>query len=178
VLISIAIVAAIGGLLAFGNRISRQEDVRRLSERRARNLAEIKADPSDEILIYDLELLALLVADSETAAKVKSLVFTEVDFSTAPIAEISPLTQLQNVGFYSCRGADKLLARLQGMSSVQKIWVEMSEITPDGINLLATLPNLKQIRFEQALSDADLALLDETLPRVKVDVPQPESTAP
>jgi hypothetical protein len=175
VLITVAIIATIGGLLAFGSRISRQEDVRRLRERRDRNLAEIKADPSDEILIYDLELLALLVADEETSVQVKSLVFTEVDFSASPIAEISRLTQLQNIGFYSCGGADLLLARLQGMPSVEKIWVETSAISADGIKLLAALPNLKHIRFEQVMSDADVELLEETLPRVNIEVPQSES---
>lgn len=169
--VAAAIIGAAGVLLYFGARLNRQENDRRAGERRQNEFAAIKEGPDDEILIYDAELLAMIVADADAAEKATSLVFSDVDFSDKRFAEISKLKNLHNVGIYSSRNADALLKYLEGMASIERMWIETSPIQDDGIRLLATLPNLKKIHFEQVTSKEQIELLENTLPKVSVDTP-------
>ncbi|MBA3482347.1 MAG: hypothetical protein H0T51_11075 [Pirellulales bacterium] len=175
VLLSLFIVAAIigaaGALLYFGARLNRQENDRRADDRRRNEFAAIKEGPDDEILIYDAELLAMIVADPDAAERATSLVFSDVDFSDERFAAINKLVRLQNVGVYSSQNADALLKYVEGMASIERMWIETSPIQDDGIRLLATLPNLKKIHFEQEMSAKQIELLEKTLPKVSVDTP-------
>ena len=182
VLLSLIVAAAIIGaavaLLYFGASFNRQENDRRAAERRQNEFAAIKEGRDDEILIYDAELLAMIVADSDAAERATSLVFSDVDFSDERFAEISELKNLQNVGVYSSQNADVLLMYVEGMESIERMWIETSPIQDDGIKLLATLPNLKKIHFEQAMSAKQIELLEKTLPKVSVDIPFSEEDEP
>ncbi len=182
VLLSLFIVAAIigaaGALLYFGARLNRQENDRRADDRRRNEFAAIKEGPDDEILIYDAELLAMIVADPDAAERATSLVFSDVDFSDERFAAINKLVRLQNVGVYSSQNADALLKYVEGMASIERMWIETSPIQDDGIRLLATLPNLKKIHFEQEMSAKQIELLEKTLPKVSVDTPFTEVDDP
>jgi hypothetical protein len=171
VIIVLALVGAVVALLIYGGRLNQQENDRRLSERRSRDFAAIKENPAEEILIDDAELLAMVVADAEVAENATSLVFTSVDFADERFAEVNKLEGLKNVGIYSSRNAEACLTYLQGMKSIERMWVETSPIDDEGIALLATLPNLKQIRFEQMMSAKQIELLEKTLPKVNVATP-------
>jgi hypothetical protein len=169
--IVLALVVVTVLLLYYGSRLSQQEDDRRLSEGRQRDLTAIKEGRADETFIYDPELFAMVVADSEAAANATSLVFSHVDFSDSRFAEINRLERLQNLGVASSKNVDALFTHAQGMPSIRKVWIETSPISDSGIGMLATLPNLKQIRFEQAMSAEQMELLKETLPGVNIDAP-------
>ena len=173
--VAAAIIGAAGVLLYFGARVNRQENDRRSAERRRGEFAAIKEGPDDEILIYDAELLAMIVADADAAERATSLVFSDADFSDERFAEVSKLKNLQNVGVYSSQNADALLKYLEGMASIERMWIETSPIQDDGIRLLATLPNLKKIHFEQEMSAEQIELLEKTLPNVSVDTPFTEA---
>jgi len=173
--VAAAIIGAAGVLLYFGARVNRQENDRRSAERRRGEFAAIKEGPDDEILIYDAELLAMIVADADAAERATSLVFSDADFSDERFAEVSKLKNLQNVGVYSSQNADALLKYLEGMASIERMWIETSPIQDDGIRLLATLPNLKNIHFEQEMSAEQIELLEKTLPNVSVDTPFTEA---
>jgi hypothetical protein len=169
--VAASIIGAAGVLLYFGARLNRQENDRRSSERRRGEFAAIKEGPDDEILIYDAELLAMIVADADAAERATSIVFSDVDFSDKRFAEINKLRNLQNVGVYSSQNADALLKYMQGMASIERMWIETSPIQDDGARLLATLPNLKKIHFEQEMTAKQIELLEKTLPKVSVDTP-------
>ena len=176
--IAAAIIGAAGALLYFGARLNRQENDRRADDRRQNEFAAIKEGRDDEILIYDAELLAMIVADPDAAERATSLVFSDVDFSDERFAQISKLKNLQNMGVYSSQNADVLLKYVEGMASIERMWIETSPIQDDGIRLLATLPNLKKIRFEQVMSAKQIELLEKTLPKVSVDTPFSEEDEP
>jgi hypothetical protein len=174
VAIGLALLAAAVLMLYYGSRLNKQEDQRRLGERRQRDLTSIKEGRGDETFIYDAEMLALIVADPDAAASATSLVFSNVDFSDQRFAEINRLERLQNLGVASSANVDALLAYMQGMPSIQRMWIKASPLSESGIGLLASLPNLKQIRFEQAVSAEHVELLETTLPEVKIDTPLSE----
>jgi hypothetical protein len=172
--IILILVAAAALMLYYGSRLNKQEDQRRLGERRQRDLTSIKEGRGDETFIYDAEMLALIVADPDAAANATSLVFSNVDFSDKRFAEINRLEQLQNVGVASSANVDALLAYMEGMPSIQRMWIKASPLSESGIGLLASLPHLKQVRFEQAMSAEQVELLETTLPGVKIDTPLSE----
>jgi hypothetical protein len=171
VIIVLALVGAAVALLFYGGRLNQQENDRRMSQRRSRNFAAIKENPAEEILIDDAEVLAMVVADPEVAENAVSLVFTSVDFADERFAEVNKLEGLKNVGIYSSRNAEACITYLQGMKSIERMWIETSPIDDGGIAMLATLPNLKQIRFEQVMSAKQIELLEKTLPDVNVATP-------
>jgi len=171
VVLVLALVGVVVAMLFYGGRLNQKENDRRLSERRSRDFAAIKENPAEEILIYDAELLAMVVADPEAAGNATSLVFTSVDFADERFAEVNKLAGLKNVGIYSSRNAETCITYLQGMKSIERMWIETSPIDDGGIALLATLPNLKQIRFEQVMSAKQIELLEKTLPKVNVATP-------
>jgi hypothetical protein len=171
ILTVLALAAVVVAMLLFGQRLNRQENERRLGERRLRDLASIKEGRAEETLIYDPELLLMIVADADAAANATSLVFSNVDFSDKRFAAISRLEALQNLGIASSKNADAVLNYAQGMESIEKIWIEKSPVSEAGISALTTLPNLKQVRFEQAMSAEQSELLRSTLPDVKIDIP-------
>lgn len=178
VAIGLGLIAVAAVVIFFGARLSRQENDRRASERRSSDLASIKEGGADEIMIYDAELLAMIVADPEAAEKATSLIFSSVDFSDKRFAEIKKLPVLRNVGVYSCEHTGALLNYIQAMETIERMWIETSPVQDEGITLLATLPNLKQIRFEQVMSAKQIELLGKTLPGVNVDIPFPETGEP
>jgi hypothetical protein len=173
--VAAAIIGAAGVLLYFGARLNMQENDRRAGERRQNEFAAIKDAPDDEILIYDAELLAMIVADADAAERATSLVFSDADFSDVRFSEVSKLKNLQNVGVYSSQNADALLKYLEGMASIERMWIETSPVQDGGIRLLATLPNLKKIHFEQEMTAKQIELLEQTLPKVSVDTPFTEA---
>jgi hypothetical protein len=156
-------------MLLYAQRLNRQENERRLGERRQRDLASIKVGRADETLVYDAELLLMIVSDAETAANTNSLVFSNVDFSDKRFAVISKLEGLQNLGIASSQNADALLGYAQGMASIEKIWIENSPVSEAGISAISTLPSLKQLRFAQPMSAEQVKLLEESLPDANVE---------
>ncbi len=173
-----AVVGVAAAMVYYGARLSRQEKHRQAAERRSSDLASIKAGAAEEIMIYDAELLVMIVADAEAAEKATSLIFSSVDFSDERFAAIEKLPVLRNVGVYSCEHTDALLNYIQAMATIERMWIETSPIDDEAIARLATLPNLKQIRFEQVMSAKQIELLGRTLPGVNVDIPFPESDEP
>jgi hypothetical protein len=173
--VAAAIIGAAGVLLYFGAHLNRQENDRRAGERRQNEFAAIKEGRDNEVMIYDAELLAMIVADPDVAEHATSLVFSDADFSDERFSKIRELKGLVNVGVYSSQNADALLKYLEGMASIERMWIETSPIQDDGIRLLATLPNLKKIHFEQEMSAEQIELLEQTLPNVSVDTPFTEA---
>jgi hypothetical protein len=163
--------AAVVALLVFGTRVQEREQQRRVGEHLQRDLAAIKQGRCEEIFIYEAELLALIAADPQAMANATTLVFSSADFSDPRFAVISKLKLLENVAINSSKNADAMLGYMQGMSSVQKFWIEESPVSKNGLAMLGKLPNLKRVRFEQPLSADEANLLKQLLPKADLRLP-------
>jgi len=168
----------IGALLYYGAKLSNQEHERRGRQRRAAAIEAIKEDPATQTIVHDSELVAMIVDDAAAAERATALVFSDVDFSDKGFKRIAELVNLQDLGVYSCQDTDALFSYIQGMPSIRKIYIETSNFSAESVRLMATLPNLEQVRFEQAMSDDEVELLKATLPNVKLGIPSPQSVEP
>jgi hypothetical protein len=173
----VAVVAAVTALLLFGERVQKREEQRRIGEHVKRDLAAIKQGRGEDIFIYEPELMARIAAEPQAVANATTLVFSRTDLSDPRFADIKKLKVLQNVAIDSCKNADAILIHMQGMSSVEKLWIEDSRVTERGIKALATLPNLMHVRFEQFVTPDEARLLKRTLPDVNLRLPSYEFRA-
>lgn len=164
-------IAAAADVLLYAARVSERENLRQAAARRSSELSALKEGRSDETMIYDAETLAMIVDDPAAAERAASLVFSSVDFADERFARVGELANLKNVGVYSCRNADRLIDYLHGMASIERMWIEVSPLSDDGVRLLATLPRLKHIHFEQVMTSEEVRRLERALPRAVVDAP-------
>ncbi|HEX6960868.1 MAG TPA: hypothetical protein VF175_03315 [Lacipirellula sp.] len=173
----LAVIAAVAALLLFGDRVQEREEQRRIGEHVQRDLAAIKQGRGEDIFIYEPELMARIAAEPQAVANATTLVFSRTDLSDPRFAEIKKLKVLQNVAIDSCKNADSMLLHMQGMVSVEKLWLEDSPVSQRGIKALAALPNLKHVRFEQFVTPDEAKLLKRTLPNVNLRLPSYEFRA-
>ena len=142
-----------------------------MGEHLRHDLAAIKAGQADEIFVYEAELLEMIAADPQAMASATTLVFSSADFADQRFSAVADLKALRNVAINASKNADALLAHMRGMESVEKLYVEQSPVSFRGISALATLPNLKHVRFEQPVSARHAELLKKTLPKVNLRLP-------
>jgi hypothetical protein len=166
----VGMLAAIGvaALLLAGEHARRREDQRRIDQHLRHDLAAIRAGQAGDILVYEPELLEMIAADPQAMANATTIVFSSADFVDARFAAVANLKLLQNVAINRSKNADQLLAQMQGMESVEKLYIEQSPVSTEGLAALATLPNLKHLRFEQPLSAEQAELLRKSLPAVNL----------
>ena len=164
------LLAAIGvaALLLAGEHARRREDHRRIDQHLRNDLAAIRAGLAGDILVYEPELLEMIAADPQAMANATTIVFSSADFADSRFAAVTNLKLLQNVAINRSRNADEVLTHMQGMESDEKLYIEQSPVTMRGLKALATLPNLKHVRFEQPLTARQADFLKKMLPRVNV----------
>src|SRR5687767_1394359 len=153
VLVLLLVAGGVGALLFYAAKVSDDEHERQAQKRREKAVAALKDDPATQTLVHDAELVAMIADDPDAVEKATTLVFSDVDFSDERFSRVAELVHLENLGVYSCKAPQKLLVRLQGVPSIRKIFFETSPISDEGVRLLGTLPNLRQIHFEQVMSD-------------------------
>lgn len=76
--------------------------------------------------------------------------------------EIEKLTSGQSSGvyFYSTTNSDSLVNRLSGMPEIRRLTFETTDLTDDGVKIIATLPNLDKLTIHGgATTDAGLTSL-------------------
>jgi hypothetical protein len=168
VVTGLLIALTFAALLLASDRARHREDRRRVGEHLRHDLATIKAGQADEIFVYEAELLEMIAADPQAMANATTLVFSNADFADPRFSAVAELKVLRNVAINSSRNADALLAHMQDMESIEKLYIEQSPISASGIAALRTLPNLKHLRFEQPVSKKEANLLKKTLPKVNV----------
>lgn len=169
-LAAVVAVAAVG-LLLLAARVSEQEHERLSARRRAAEIADLKEGRSQETMIYDAETLLMIVDDPVAAPRAAALVFSGVDFADERFAAVARLDALKHVGVYSCRNAGRLFRHLEGKESIERLYLESSPIDDEGVRLLATLPRLEHVRFEQRMSPEHVERLEKSMPQAVVDAP-------
>ena len=168
--VALDVIAGVVALLMFGERVQQREERRRVVEHVQRDLSAIKQGRGEDIFVYEPELLVKIASEPQAVANATTLVFSRTDLSDPRFAEIKKLKLLQNVAINACKNADAMLMHIQGMESVEKIYIEDSRITPAGIGALGALPNLQHLRIEQPVTPGEEKLLVKTLPHVNLQL--------
>jgi threonine dehydrogenase-like Zn-dependent dehydrogenase len=166
--IGLSVIAAVAGLLWCGIHLSHREEDRRAEARRQIAYLAIKEGRGGEITVSDGQLVAMLAADPDCIENCTTLVFTDVDFSDEGFEHLRELAHLVDVGVYSSENIDLMFEHLQGSPALEKLWIESTPVSDDGIGLITTLPRLEFLHFEQAMPVQQISYLKTALPRLKL----------
>jgi hypothetical protein len=110
----------------------------------------------------------MLADDPDCVRNVTSLRFSMSDLSDFRFKRTRDFHQLRGIIFYDCRNTDNVLEAISGMPTIITVYFEVSDVTEEGIRLLATLPNLKEVEFEQVMPPGEIGLLRKLLPNVEL----------
>jgi hypothetical protein len=149
----------------------RAERARQQQKLRLREVADAKAGRAN-ISIYDVELLEMLADDPQCIANITSVYFYMRDLGDPRYRRLTELHNVETIGFYSCDNVDNILAIAKDMESVQTLFFEATTVSDQSIHLLAEIPNLKKVRFEQIVAEETIEKLNDLLPNVQVEAPK------
>jgi hypothetical protein len=120
-----------------------------VTERSTRFFNSVKAgDDGRLIFVFDQLLVEMLASDEQCIANLTHLKFIDADLSDPRYEAVAKLKKLRTLHFYSCYDAEKLLAAMQGMPSVEEITFDSMRESKERERLLETFPNLKKVNYE------------------------------
>lgn len=172
-IIAIGTVVFVAGLVGFVVLYIKSEQAAAARQRaasRASIVASVKSGRS-ETHIWDLEVLPLLADDADCRANLTSVWFdmTFVDDPADPrLDRIGELTKLQTIGFYDCRDTDRILWAAKDLPALESLTFRGAAISERGTQALSAMPNLKNLDFQQIMSQPDIDRLRELLPNVEI----------
>jgi hypothetical protein len=88
-----------------------------------------------------------LLADAACAAKVRNL-YLGGDLSDPRLAELRKLPQLKCIVFIFCENHHGLLSQLRGMSSLEELTFDRTQLSRNDIAVLHEYPSLKSLSFD------------------------------
>ncbi|MBL7040429.1 MAG: hypothetical protein ISR77_17460 [Pirellulaceae bacterium] len=159
----------------YSARRSQAELEREQQERRLRTIAEIRSGRGD-VMIWDAELLEMLVDDPQCVQTVTSIHFFMADLGDPRFRRVREFENVNNIGFYDCGNADNVIVAAKDMASIESLFFEVTRISSESLKSLAAFPNLKKVRFEQVVADETIDELSRLLPDVAVEAPFPASS--
>ena len=83
---------------------------------------------------------------------------------------VSKFVNLRRLHAYSCTDVENFLSALQASPAIEELSFEASVLTDEGIQLLATFPNLKKVGFQYIADKKQVDLLRATIPNAVVEV--------
>lgn len=164
-------VVAVLSILVYGcyrSEIERMADLDQRTDKMRQELFEKVKHGNSTPWVLDAELLSMLADDPDCVRNVTSLQFSMSDLSDSRFRRTREFHQLRGINFYDCRNTDNVLEAVNGMPTIITVYFEVSVVTEDGIRLLATLPNLKKVQFEQIMPPSEVGLLRKLLPNVEL----------
>ncbi len=124
------------------------------------------------------ELVVMFAGDQACIQNLTSLYFFMSNLSDPRYAEIAKLSNLEDIGVYSCDDVHTFFTSIKGMPSIKSIYMESVTLDERLLRTLSSFPNLQKVQFEQLLSYDQIALLAKELPSAIVEVTDPVSGKP
>jgi hypothetical protein len=128
-------------------------------------MEELRRGDVDCLVQPDPRFLDELLADAACASKIREL-YLGGDVSDTRLGRLRELSNLKSVVLLSANAPDKFLKELQGMATVEELSLVWCRPSPQGIEHIANLPNLKRFGLCVGRFDAgDWESLRKALPR-------------
>lgn len=162
---------ALLSILVYGgyrSKIERMAELDQRTDKMRQELFEKVKHGESTPWVMDAELLSMLADDPECVRNVTSLQFSMSDLSDSRFKRTREFHQLRGINFYDCRNTDNVLEAVNGMPTIITVYFEVSDVNEESIRLLATLPNLKKVQFEQIMPPGEIELLRKLLPNVEL----------
>lgn len=147
-------------------------------EREAIQYAIERGQKSQQVPVSYQEVIPAIAEDEECCEKVQSLYVSLWDLDFDPHFDYSPIQKLKNLReiYFYCTYSEEVLKAAEGMESIEELGFELSGPSVEGIDLLASFPNLKKVTFEQVMSREEIDKLEATLPGVELGITATEES--
>jgi hypothetical protein len=173
----------IGGFVAFGAvimliaaiEIPRQQRLLReardrAKHERAQNAFQVLKGGSVKYPVIDSpELMSMIANDPPCALQLTYVHFDATDLNASEFQQFQKLHNVTVISFYDCEGIESLLGYAANMPSVNKIYFFCARPTDSLLKQLASIPNLKTIKFNDVF-DGDLDIFRRALPHMHFEV--------
>ena len=140
--------SALLALICYG-LIRRGHEAQRRSMQRERIVREV--DPKRQTGIYDGELVEMLLADP-VGKEIASAMMISADLSHPAFQRLDEFEKLNDIGFYSCVEIERILPVLGSLAQLEDVFIETTSFPDETITVLAGIPTLRKLHFEQIVS--------------------------
>lgn len=153
------------GLAILGRNATERQRVARAADQfdkaKGRSSAHIFMEPQS---------INMLAEDQESIERLVELNLSSINFRDSDMTSVSKLANVKRVHVYSCSHLENFLRDLQGSQAIEELSFDTTVLTDEGIQLLATFPNLSKVHFEYVPDQRSADLLKSTLPDVKLEI--------
>lgn len=160
-----------------------QAQLKAIADAKARELRWAKeaveeGQTAQSISVHCQEAIPALAADEVCCENIRSLEFALFERDYDPHFDYSPIRSLKNLRhmFFYCTASEPVLEAAKGMESIEELAFELSAPSLDGMEVLATFPNLKRVSFEQVMHREQIEKLETTLPGAELHIPYTEES--
>jgi len=171
------VIIALPCLMVGGVFILAQQEREELAKQRVAKLAKefenVKRNRSVRVF-WDPTLIVMLADDSESAQNLTEFELSMVDFRDQNMSAAKNLLNVKRIYAYSCHGIENLLSAMQGSPAIEELHFDTTSLSDEGVQLLATFPNLKRVRFNYVSEQERVDLLKSTIPHVTLEIDETE----
>ncbi|WP_152101250.1 hypothetical protein [Lacipirellula parvula] len=164
-----AAVVLLGALLVVG-RILGPRAVKRQRAARVESMFDSAKGRSSAYVFMEAGVIKKLSEDEESVEELVELNLSSIDFHGVDMTPASKLSKLKTIHAYDCTDIEDLLSALQGSTSLEELSFDSMLLSDEGIQLLATFPNLKKVYFTYIADKKRVDQLRATIPNVVVEV--------
>ncbi len=132
----------------------------------ANPLAAVR-DGATRVLILDTELLHALAADPKCAATLTEITFSSVTLDASDQDALKRLRNVTAVGFYCCKNVDSLVPTLCELP-IGFLSFELVDISPESLITMRDVMSIREIAFEQNLSESQVNALRSFPASIKI----------
>jgi hypothetical protein len=118
-------------------------------------------------IIADTNLLTKLANDPVCIENLTDMTFSSVTLEAAHRQDLAKMVNLKAVGFYCCRNIDAIVPSLTELD-LDLLWFEIGDLSLQSLTLLGDEKPMREIAFEQNLSEAEVAILKAYPDEIKV----------
>ena len=168
-LVAGVVVVLLGALLVAGMILGpRAAERQRVA--RVESLFNEAKGRSSAYVFMEAEVINKLAEDKESADELIEFNLSSIDFQGVDMTPVVKLSKLKTIHAYDCRGIENFLSALQGSPSIEELSFDSMLLSDEGIQLLATFPNLKKVYFTYIADKKRVDQLRAAIPNVVVEV--------
>lgn len=116
------------------------------------------------------EVISKLAKDEESVEELVELNLSSIDFHDVDMTAARNLSKIKTIYAYDCTDIENLLSALQGSTSLEELSFDSMLLSDEGVQLLATFPNLRKVHFTYIADKNRVDQLRAAIPNVVVEV--------
>lgn len=110
------------------------------------------------VSIGNRELLHAIAADQRCIDNLSEITFSSITLDDRDQLDLKKLHKVSKIGFYCCKNVDAIIPTIR-LLPLDLLWFEIADVTPEALETIRHSNSLKEIGFEQNLTEAQVRIL-------------------